>query len=129
MKNADTSLMMLILDEAERERDHIPSGVAIFKKGRRFGGQVVSETALHRLTKLGYVEVETHNVSAWNFGPAFPAYNYKSLHGQAAYDAEIQRIKDVEATLPKREFSTRSEIWVRVTTLGLQALRDIGALT
>jgi hypothetical protein len=92
----------------------------------------VSQTALRRLAKEGFVEVETHYVSEWAYGPSRPRrYYYRNQPAyvnDASTQAECDAYDKAVAVLDKKQLAgSRSEVWIRITDRGMEYFRVLEA--
>lgn len=118
-----------------------PDDIARFdaNRYRKRGSGAPSRTVLKRLAEAGHIEVESHNVSHWSYGPPAPMYYWAWQRDPAlptldrrfradeiaaceAYDAFMGEIGDPW-------WEDRTEVWIRVTPRGREYLEMLQALS
>lgn len=77
--------------------------------------------SLHRLTTEGYIEVESHNITVWKYGPRD---SYATINWQAQLAANVAILE----TMDEPCLRNRTEIWAIPTARGIQHAKDLGLL-
>lgn len=90
--------------------------------GRRVVHEKIPEASLHRLTEQGYVEVATHNISVWKYGPK----DHVSPPG--GYGAQLKRNVAILDTLDDPTWRSRIEVHAKLTVRGTQHCVNMGLL-
>ncbi len=129
MSNRDYATLCTIRDALD------PDGIARFNAGRykATGVKTPTRSALKSLTEEKYIEVESHNVTTWLFGPAALPYNVPRLNYNGRYNrpptpAEQALIDDHDRKVgipEKPQWEDRTEVWVRITPRGMEYLETL----
>lgn len=79
------------------------------------------EASLRRLTTLGYIEVESHNITVWKYGPR-DSYNTPNWQAQMAANVAILE------TMDDPVLRNRTEVWAIPTARGIEFAHQMGLL-
>lgn len=87
---------------------------------------------LRNLAEKGFAEVETRACSPWSFGPKQPPYirwNAPALDRAAAkqYEKDSLAYKMFQVQHPA-SWRMRSEVWAKITDMGIEHLRSLKLL-
>lgn len=84
---------------------------------------------LRGLARQGFIEVETHAVSPWTFGPPHPGWfrGHKNSPEAVAWESENQAYQDFRRKHPST-WRMRSEVHAKITDMGIEYLKGLGLL-
>lgn len=87
----------------------------------RRGDPKPPESSLRRLTTEGYIEVESHNVSVWKYGP-------RDSYKTGGYVQNLAANVAILETMDDPTLKSRTEVWAIPTARGIQHAADLGLL-